>query len=156
MFQFLCTVLSMSPSYSQGSHRKMPPPKRSAFRVSDKGFDKCVLSVFLPFLSNCLFPLPSKFAHPALTAISIPFYTAFHPLFILLIPHFICWLTHSLASPVSLSLALCSPQALPLLERLSLSPLQGKPPLLLPPLDNENGAHFLKSALLVQKPCAHG
>lgn len=72
------------------------------------------------------------------------------------LPHFICWLTHSLASPVSLYLALCSPQALPLLERLSLSPLQGKPPLLLPPLDNENGAHFLKSALLVQKPCAHG
>ena len=151
-----CALSSMSPSYIQGSHRKMPPPDRSAFTVSVRALTSvfswysCLSfpTVSSPYLQNLPILPSQKFPSlsiPPSTHSSLSFLT-----------HFICWLAHSLGSPVSLSVALCSPQALPLSEHRSLSHVRGEPLLLLPPLDNENGAHFLKSALLVQKPFAHG
>ena len=54
----------------------------------------------LPILPSQKFP---SLSIPPSTHSSLSFLT-----------HFICWLAHSLGSPVSLSVALCSPQALPL------------------------------------------
>ena len=82
-------------------------------------------TVYSPHLHN-LPLLPSQRFPPP----SIPPST--HSSFFFL-PHFICWLAHSLSPPVSPSLALCSPQALPPSECLSLSHVQDEL-LLLPPL----------------------
>lgn len=140
-----CSISVHCPFYvtatSQGSHRKMPPPEMpSEFLL--KALTVCSLqysclsfpAVSSPYLQNLpILPLT------AISSLSIHLQPTLH------LPHFICWLTHSLAPlPVSLYLALPVHLKLFLFWSVCLSPLQGKPPLLLPPpLDNENGAHFL-------------
>lgn len=51
-----CNVLSMLSSCLQGSHRKFPPPDRTAFTAFAVGFDESALLVFLPLLSTVSSP----------------------------------------------------------------------------------------------------